>query len=272
MITVEKLLSLSPRHCARKASKEMEKLELAARAGELGSLPWFMHLLGELARATWPDERLRAIFLDMLGLARTGNPGSYVEALNRTRRCLEAYGGQSPADWDFLEPAGLKLDENGRKVFPGMRLFLEDIRSPFNVGAAFRTADAFGVEKLYLSGFCPGPDQPRAIRTSMGTSEIVPWERAELDELRDCGEFFALELGGDDLSTFAFPEKGIAILGSEELGVSREALALCKGRVSIPMYGAKASLNASIALGILLYAWSESLRARGILPVPVSLN
>jgi TrmH family RNA methyltransferase len=69
-----------------------------------------------------------------------------------------------------------------------------------------------------------------------------------------------LETGGDDICEFDFPERGICVIGSEELGVSPEALkAASYGRVSIPMKGLKASLNVGVAFGILMQKWVESL-------------
>jgi TrmH family RNA methyltransferase len=73
---------------------------------------------------------------------------------------------------------------------------------------------------------------------------------------------FALETGGIPLTEFPFPERGLLIAGSEELGVSPQALAAADaslGRVSIPVYGAKASLNVSVAFGIALENWGRRL-------------
>jgi TrmH family RNA methyltransferase len=71
---------------------------------------------------------------------------------------------------------------------------------------------------------------------------------------------FALETGGTPLRDFVFPREGIVILGSEELGVSPEALERAEyGRVSIPMTGIKASINVGVAFGILVYAWADYL-------------
>jgi TrmH family RNA methyltransferase len=72
-----------------------------------------------------------------------------------------------------------------------------------------------------------------------------------------------LELGGTPLEEFHFPERGIMLVGSEELGLSPEALNLAgrqAGRISIPMAGAKRSLNVAVAVGIVLQAWYEQLR------------
>ena len=177
-------------------------------------------------------------------------------ALNNIKHLLLAATGRDQADWDFTCSDG-KLDPVKRQIFEGMFVYLEDIRSPFNVGAMFRTAESFGVEKIILSPFCADPRHRRAERTAMGCIDIVPWERQELNpEL----PVFALETGGTPLKDFTFPARGILIAGSEELGVSPRALAAADaslGRVSIPCYGAKASLNVSVAFGIALQAWAQ---------------
>ena len=130
----------------------------------------------------------------------------------------------------------------------------------------FRTAESFGVEKIFLSPFCADPLHRRAQRTAMGCIDIVPWERREFFNAPEIPELpypvFALETGGTSISDFSFPQRGLLIAGSEELGVSPRALAAADaslGRVSIPCYGAKASLNVSVAFGITVQAWSTSL-------------
>ena len=205
-------------------------------------------------------------------------------ALNCIRHILLTETGKEPADWDFTARDG-RLDPEKRQIFEGMRIYLEDIRSPFNVGAMFRTAESFGVEKIILSPFCADPRHRRAERTAMGCIDIVPWERRGLfasvfdnraaiapnnrlnvgtEEPPDIDvPVFALETGGVPLDEFSFPQRGILIAGSEELGVSPCALAAADaslGRVSILCYGAKASLNVSVAFGIALQKWAAFLR------------
>jgi TrmH family RNA methyltransferase len=97
----------------------------------------------------------------------------------------------------------------------------------------------------------------------MGCVAILPWERlsAGLDAAL-AGPCFALETGGRALKNFPFPPRGVMILGSEELGVSPPALALADsslGRLSIPTWGAKGSLNVSVAFGIAMQAWAAAL-------------
>ena len=95
----------------------------------------------------------------------------------------------------------------------------------------------------------------------MGCIETMGWERCGLDQLPTDLPVFALETGGTDINEFKFPERGICIIGSEELGVSPEALARATyGTVTIPMKGLKASLNVGVAFGILMQKWVEQLK------------
>lgn len=182
-------------------------------------------------------------------------------AIDTLRHALLAATGQAPADWDLIDPSTGLLDPSSRHVFPGIKVYLEDLRSPFNVGSIFRTADAFSLEELILSPACADPLHPRAKRSAMGATALLPWRRAALEDLAGDAFCFALELGGEPIETFSFPVKGLAILGSEELGISREARELCThGTVSIPMAGAKGSLNVAVAFGILMYAWTRSIQ------------
>jgi TrmH family RNA methyltransferase len=165
-----------------------------------------------------------------------------------------------------------------------MLVYLEDIRSPFNVGAMFRTAESFGAEKIFLSPFCADPNHRRAQRTAMGCVEVLPWERREFFTATEnaespCAELscpvFALETGGVPLAEFPFPRRGLLIAGSEELGISPRALAAADaslGRVSIPCYGAKGSLNVSVAFGIVMQAWgtNNSAPSRGVNPLKLA--
>ena len=173
--------------------------------------------------------------------------------------------GKYPSEWDFDAADTGGLDPAKRKVIKGMQVYLEDIRSPYNVGAMFRTAESFGVEKIYLSPFCADPNHTRALRSSMGCVPVMPWSRTEKhsfdkNTFPPGSEFFALETGGIEITKFKFPASAIMIVGSEELGVSPDALAVADsslGRVSIPIYGAKGSLNAAVAFGIVMQAWGH---------------
>ncbi|MDR2740640.1 MAG: TrmH family RNA methyltransferase [Treponema sp.] len=204
--------------------------------------------------------REAAAFLTRESVSANPADTSPLRALNTVRHILLAETGQQTADWDFIDHQG-RLDSGRRRNFPGMRIYLEDIRSPYNVGAMFRAAESFGAEKICLSPLCADPCHPRAFRTAMGCVDILPWERVE--NLAGLGEgpFFALETGGVPLPEFRFPAGAVLLTGSEELGLSPEALELAGGslgRVTIPVYGVKGSLNVSVAFGIIMQAWAAS--------------
>lgn len=270
MIPPYKLSKLHPKQRVRKSALLFEEAERGLRSGaldeELKAATYAASLAAYLAAdAEFPDE-LRPLAAEaakaLSSLSRTPSskePG--LRALNRLRHALLRESGQAPADWDLLDPASGRPDSGSRLVFPGMKAYLEDIRSPFNIGSMLRTADAFGLEELILSPDAADPGHPRAARSSMGATDLVPWRRAGLEALDESEEkSFALELGGTPLDEFRFPEEGIVVVGSEELGVSAEARAKCGlGLVSIPMRGAKGSLNVGVAFGILLNAWAAQL-------------
>lgn len=269
MIAVRKLMTLSPLHRARKAAQVLGHVEADYRLGHTAASAWVAELAVALRddQALGPELReLAAEACAEAGREALSSPEAGTRIINRLSRALEAHAGMSPADWDLREPLGLGLSVGQRRVFAGVRAYLEDLRSPFNVGSIFRSADAFGVAEIVLSGFTADPGHTRAARSAMGATSIVPWRRGGLEDLRAGGEAIALELRGESIDTFQFPECGMVVVGSEELGVSPEAMALCSRTVSIPMLGAKGSLNAGVAYGVLMNAWRRDLESRGIMP------
>lgn len=207
------------------------------------------------------DEKAKEELLSLIN----ADPFDELRLCNIARNHLLAIIGTFPAEWDLvIAPHSNPTDENGivkkRDFFPNVCVYAEDIRSPFNIGSIFRSAEAMGAEKVYISPFCIDPNHPRAIRSGMGCIETLGWERKSLNDLPSDIPIFALETGGTDINEFVFPKEGICIIGSEELGVSPEALRKADyGRVSIPMKGLKASLNVGVAFGILMQKWVESL-------------
>ena len=203
------------------------------------------------------------------------NPLDERRLCNVARNALLEILGTFPAEWDLvIAPHKAKIPSEGkagenapfvqkRNFFPGVYVYAEDIRSPFNLGSIFRTAEGMGAEKIFLSPLCAETSHPRAIRSAMGCIENMPFERASLDELPADENVFVLETGGVPIEQFEFPAHGICIIGSEELGASPEALKRATyGRVTIPMMGLKASLNVGVAFGILMQKWVEALRQK----------
>lgn len=197
-------------------------------------------------------------------------PAEVLRLCNAARHGVLAAIGTFPAEWDLIHPSAAAARDPASPrtaAFPGISVYAEDIRSPFNLGSVFRTAEAYGAARVLVSPLCVGPDHPRAVRSAMGSVDLLPWERRSLDELDRDIPVFALETGGTPIDEFDFPSRGVVILGSEELGVSPEALVRADyGRVSIPMYGSKASLNVGVAFGVLMQAWTAYLRCSASKP------
>ncbi len=181
--------------------------------------------------------------------------------INFTRYELYKSLDIAPAEWDLILPNSREeeIANFRRKFFKNVFVYAEDIRTPFNIGSIFRTSESFGVEKIFLSKNSASPLNSKAKRTAMGCIDYLPWEVADLSDLPDL-PLIALETGGTNINEFQFPKEGIVVIGSEELGVSPQALQKAGGKiVTIPMFGIKASINVSIALGICLHKWCEQL-------------
>lgn len=146
-------------------------------------------------------------------------------------------------------------------------IILENIRSAYNVGAIFRTADASGVDKIYLTGYTPAPidrfgrPQPEIKKTSLGASEYIAWESAEdiialITSLKESGvETVAVEISekSESLIDYKPPHQVAYILGNEIDGVSDEVLSRVDTVRHLPMLGRKESLNVSVTAGIVMY-------------------
>lgn len=147
---------------------------------------------------------------------------------------------------------------------PQVEAFLDNIRSTFNVGAMFRTADGAGLRKIHLAGITPLPGHPRIAKTSLGAENSVPWQHhpdgaAAAIQLKTSGmRLWALE-GGDhaeslfDILPFVPPDPIVLVVGNEITGIDPAVLQQCEKRLSIPMLGYKKSLNVAIAFGIASY-------------------
>lgn len=236
------------------------------------------YVLG-LIRLALADDRLPGNLLPdiealLVESRKDTTPPSLLKLCNHTRHALLAAIGTFPAEWDLLVPernaqrsisdsSDYAVDSGApcsRSFFPGVSVYAEDIRSPFNLGSIFRTAEAFGAEKVMISPLCVPPTHSRAQRSAMGCIDYLPWEQIPLEALSPEIPVFALETGGTPIDEFDFPLQGVVLIGSEELGLSSEALARATyGRVSIPMTGIKASLNVGVAFGILMQAWTSYL-------------
>ena len=219
----------------------------------------------KIAEIVLQDPKLPKSAFDELSALLQSEPFDERRVCNCARNHLLEIIGTFPAEWDLvIAPHKNPLAEDGtvieRNFYPGTAVYAEDIRSPFNLGSIFRTAEGMGAEMVYISPGCVGPEQPSAVRSGMGCIETMGWDRISIEDLPQDVPVFALETGGTPIDEFKFPEKGICIIGSEELGVSPQALKRATyGTVTIPMIGLKASLNVGVAFGILMQKWCEYL-------------
>lgn len=147
-------------------------------------------------------------------------------------------------------------------------ILLHNVRSAHNVGSIFRTADAAGVARLYLSGYCPQPvdrfgrAQKDIAKTALGAERTVSWEyhaspAALLARLRQEGwRIVGVEQDprAHDYRAHARREKTLYVFGNEVRGLSPQLRDACDELVEIPMRGQKESLNVSVAAGIILFA------------------
>lgn len=155
-----------------------------------------------------------------------------------------------------------------------MIAILYNIRSLHNVGSIFRTADAAGIEKLYLCGITPTPlDQfgkirPQLAKVSLGAEKTVPWEKFSstsrlIDKLKkEKYKIFAIEqskksIPYNKIGTFARESRAALILGNEVKGLSPAILKKCDKILEIPMHGEKESLNVAVAFGIVTFRLLE---------------
>lgn len=142
-------------------------------------------------------------------------------------------------------------------------LVLDNVRSLHNVGAVFRTADAFALERLYLCGVTGRPPHREITKTALGSTESVAWTHeattlGAVQQLKAAGyQLVAVEQTTGSILLPQFqPVAGqplALVLGNEVFGVDDEVLALCDAAVEIPQLGTKHSLNVSVAAGVVLW-------------------
>jgi len=140
-------------------------------------------------------------------------------------------------------------------------VLLDNVRSAYNVGAFFRTADAAGIEKLYLSGITGKPPANAITKTALGAEETVPWEYASdslplLDELRVRDfQIAAIETTPSSVDIFEWvPRFPVCVVfGHEVDGLRPEVAERADVHIRIPMLGQKHSLNVATAGGVVMY-------------------
>ena len=149
-------------------------------------------------------------------------------------------------------------------------IVLDNIRSLSNVGAFFRTADAFRISELFLCGITACPPHREIHKTALGADETVKWRYFETTEAAcqvlkaEDYRIFAIEQveGSVPLQDFAFEPHTAYILGNEVEGVCEKALLYCEGAIELPQEGTKHSINVSVCAGIVMWKLFEQLHLK----------
>ena len=144
---------------------------------------------------------------------------------------------------------------------PIIEVLLDNIRSAWNVGSMFRTADGVGIQRLYLCGITPTPSHPRVGRTALGAEKSLSWQYASnaialvrtlissgrrvwvLEDMPESANLYHLDISND-------PRPILLIVGNEICGVDPYLLELAEQSIAIPMMGSKRSYNVAVAFGI----------------------
>lgn len=175
---------------------------------------------------------------------------------------FERLSNRALRDDEFLVQEGDSPNKAVERV--PLKLIVENLRSAFNVGALFRTAECLGVSEIWLCGYTPGPEDEKTMRTAMGTSAMVPWRRVDrartaCEQLRQEGyTIVALETAANavSLSDIRFAATPVAfVLGNERFGIEGDTLQAVDSVCRIPVRGIKNSMNVGVAFGIAAFEW-----------------
>lgn len=145
----------------------------------------------------------------------------------------------------------------------GIVMVLDNIRSAHNVGSAFRTADSFKIDKVWLCGICAVPPSAEIHKSALGAEDSVEWEHVKdtMDAIRKLKEdgytIVSAEQTVDSvmLDTFVPDQSGkyAVVFGNEVAGVSQEVVDASDFALEIPQFGTKHSLNVSVSMGVILW-------------------
>ena len=149
-----------------------------------------------------------------------------------------------------------------------IHIILDNIRSAFNVGSIFRSADGAGyVKKIYLCGITTDIENPKLDKTALGATEMIPSEHYDsteeaVDEIKEMGiPIYAVELTDDAVhfQKIEYPSKIALLFGHEKKGVDSTLLPRVDKKIYIPMRGMKESLNVANCASIMLYELTRGL-------------
>ena len=168
-----------------------------------------------------------------------------------------------------IEMGRISAGEDAARPESGVVLVLDNVRSAHNVGSAFRTCDSFKADAIWLCGICATPPSAEIHKTGLGAEGSVPWEYSEstlaaVAELRARGyRIVSSEQTVNSVSLESFDPvaeggKYALVFGNEVDGVSQEVVDASDMTLEIPQFGTKHSLNVSVAVGVVLWHFTNS--------------
>lgn len=169
-----------------------------------------------------------------------------------------------------IELGRVSTEEYKQLPDSGVVLVLDNIRSAHNVGSAFRTADSFKIDKVWLCGICACPPSAEIHKSALGAEDSVAWEHVDdtMDAIRRLREEGYQIVSAEQtvasimLDTFV-PEKGCryaVVFGNEVAGVRQDVVDASDFCLEIPQYGTKHSLNVSVSVGVVLWHLCSGLK------------
>ena len=162
-----------------------------------------------------------------------------------------------------IELGRISAEQYRNRPESGVVIVLDNVRSAHNTGSAFRTADAFGVDKVFLGGITPVPPSPELRKVALGAEEVVPCEHVQdvvelVQRLKADGyTVVAVEQTVNSVKLDAFRRESGAkyalVFGNEVDGVQQAVVDACDFSLEIPQQGTKHSLNVSVSVGVVLW-------------------
>lgn len=169
-----------------------------------------------------------------------------------------------------IELGRVSADEYKELPESGIVVVLDNVRSAHNVGSAFRTADSFKIDKVWLCGICAVPPSAEIHKSALGAEDSVEWEYVKdtMDAIRRLKEegytiISAEQTVGSVMLDEFIPEKGrryAVVFGNEVAGVSQDVVDASDFSLEIPQFGTKHSLNVSVSVGVILWHFCLNLK------------
>jgi len=261
---------LSTKQKIYRLAERLRKKELLLKKGELEeAFDWkelFEFFLGEEKNSPMALKAKQILEKNFSTLNLNSSISEKIKGLNFSYHDLLDLIGKHLKEENFdIQPVVFDR-ESPEKRF-SVSAILDNLRSPFNVGSIFRSADCFGVNEIILCGITPHPPSRKIERTSLGTIETVVWKyftetKEAIAHVKNRGfSIVAVETIEKAISLFEYKDfqNKAFLFGNEEFGITEEILSICDEFIKIPVVGIKNSMNVATAFSVVMSRMMESL-------------